>query len=532
MSSNLLVSSACASKAFLIILVGGAINPVVGAALIHPDITLHGPHSSFRGSAKDESRSPLSSAFPDDSESTLAQAAHAYLIPGKSDFHVQGGGDPIHTGKTAFWPPDQGNGLVAWIFAVLFVVMIASVPVILHFFRGDIKFTFIIVLEGLSLLLWLSVGLVCFTQVVEFQSPHFGNDSRTLTLVEAVYLFAQILTTVGYGDITPAHVGGQVIVGCFVLVTIILIAELISELSSIVSERAEKHVAAALEEASAKLGNSSSRSTEGVIGKTSSTSMFSLVVSLLLFAAMVLCGTCFFHFYPGEGKTLGQGVYMSIITLSTVGFGAFTADTEGGKVFASFWMVLGVASLGYFVTSFSEYVLAMREHDAQHTEKYDHAADDLLDMEFVNHHGRVDQVGYLRYALLKYHIAPKNEIDSILRQFQALDHNQSGKVSVEVVKQMSVSPTGDILVIPERLLNKSGDEKGGKGKGKERQKPEADKAVPPELGTPVLLPSSFRAGPRSMQQNYQDAVEEAKGKGKGKGKTGSSSSSFYFHMDV
>ena len=59
------------------------------------------------------------------------------------------------------------------------------------------------------------------------------GSTRTLTLVEAVYLFAQILTTVGYGDITPAHVGGQVIVGCIVFVAIILIAELISELSTI-----------------------------------------------------------------------------------------------------------------------------------------------------------------------------------------------------------------------------------------------------------------------------------------------------------
>merc|ERR1719160_2102833 len=121
--------------------------------------------------------------------------------------------------------------------------MIASVPLVIHLFRSQKRLTLVIFLEGLALLAWLIIGLVCFTQFVEFQSPHFGNDIRTLTLVEAVYLFAQILTTVGYGDITPAHAGGQALIACFVLVAIILIAEMISELSTIVTERAEKHFA-------------------------------------------------------------------------------------------------------------------------------------------------------------------------------------------------------------------------------------------------------------------------------------------------
>ena len=41
------------------------------------------------------------------------------------------------------------------------------------------------------------------------------------------------------------------------------------------------------------------------------------------------------------------------------------------------------------------------------------------------------------------------------------------------------------------------------GKG---AKTASSQPLPPTLGTPVKLPSSFRGGPRSMQQNYQDAV--------------------------
>merc|ERR1719265_31767 len=84
----------------------------------------------------------------------------------------------------------------------------------------------------------------------------------------------------------------------------------------------------------------------------------------------------------------------------------------------------------------------MREKDEGHKEKYDEAADDVLQRECVDHHGRVDELGYLKYALMKYHIAPKDEIDSILKQFKALDRDNRGSISVELIKQLSVTSPG------------------------------------------------------------------------------------------
>lgn len=447
-----------ASFCSLVILLTEAVKPVVGAvaarrvdAFLSKDVPGH--HSvkegnpTFAGalghSPQDADQlvldePPMAGAL---GHRSVDQAIRTPVTQGKPDEEVMEEREKkvIHTKEHTFWPPDQGNGLIAWIFAALFIVMIASVPVVIHYFRNHQQLTLVIFLEGLAVLVWLITGLVCFTQLIEFQSPHFGSDLRTLTLVEAVYLFAQILTTVGYGDITPAHAGGQAIVAAFVFVTIILIAEMISELSLIILERAEKHVSYALEEASARLGVDSSRA--GVQDKTSPRS---LLIAMLIFSIMVAIGTLFYHFYPGEGKTWAQGIYMSIITLTTVGFGAFTAETEAGKVFGAFWMVTGVVCLGYVVTCFAEYLLAIKERDAQQNEdeirKHDAAAEDVLHMEYVNHQGKVDELGYLRYALLKFDICAKEDIESILRQFRALDRDRSGTVSIDLVTKMTMSP--------------------------------------------------------------------------------------------
>merc|ERR1719171_2788526 len=88
-----------------------------------------------------------------------------------------------------------------------------------------------------------------------------------------------------------------------------------------------------------------------------------VISSAIVFCGFVLLGTSFFTLYPGENKTAGQGIYMSLITLSTVGFGAFTPTTHGGMVFGAFWMLFGVASLASLVSSRAAFAMALMNFD-------------------------------------------------------------------------------------------------------------------------------------------------------------------------
>jgi len=195
---------------------------------------------------------------------------------------------------------------------------------------------------------------------------------------------SQVITTVGYGDITPPKPRGQVFVGLYVLMSLFVIAVLVSDLVAHVmdhaqkyqqklaskvtqrveeeEEKAEEEAAAAAEENAATpsesptepkknrpkgkaLERQRTKAAEELLQKIEKPSFGPLVGSLSCFGFFAITWIFFFHFYPGEGKTWLQAIYMSVITLSTVGFGAFTPNTEGGKVFAAFWMIFGSAAL-------------------------------------------------------------------------------------------------------------------------------------------------------------------------------------------
>jgi voltage-gated potassium channel Kch len=227
----------------------------------------------------------------------------------------------------------------------VFVGIIAASPVAPHLKPGAPPPTKAHYCESLCLLVWLFSGLYLFTHVIRFQSPHFAA-SRTLRLEESVYLISQIVTTVGYGDVTPAQVPGQLVIGFYAFVSTILVTQILSDLVNSFEDVIERRLSRAL---------TTGEETPRTAAQTQRQKLWDAFVPVIqsggVFISFVTLGSVFFCLYPGEGKTLGQAIYMSTITLSTVGFGAFTPVTRTGMVFAAYWMLFGVGSLGALVSA-------------------------------------------------------------------------------------------------------------------------------------------------------------------------------------
>merc|ERR1719343_678881 len=102
---------------------------------------------------------------------------------------------------------------------------------------------------------------------------------------------------------------------------------------------------------------------------TSQVDYSTLLKSAAAFSVMVFIGALFWHYYPGEEKTWLQAVYMCVITLSTVGFGAFTATTPGGMVFGAFWMLFGVAALAGVIGSYVEIMVHVKARERNDPDK-------------------------------------------------------------------------------------------------------------------------------------------------------------------
>ncbi|CAJ1462206.1 unnamed protein product, partial [Effrenium voratum] len=81
-------------------------------------------------------------------------------------------------------------------------------------------------------------------------------------------------------------------------------------------------------------------------------------------------GTVFYSYYPGEGKTPWEAFYMSVQTLTTVGFGDLYPVTAGGRAFATVWMLLGVTAAANTIVTMTDAILKYRrELKAEHLTK-------------------------------------------------------------------------------------------------------------------------------------------------------------------
>lgn len=289
--------------------------------------------------------------------------------------------------------------------------------------------------------MWLALagGVYLFTQVLLFQSSHFDTQ-RPLTMVECVYLMSQILTTVGYGDITPAKPRGQVFVALYVILSLVVIANVLSEVIGLTTSHIEKHA-----EQMQKLWEQAVQ--RQVSGKHSEEDRAKLSAgrwvrthlqplpwknflnSLLTWLLCVLIGVLFFVNYPGENRTPFQAVYMSVITLSTVGFGAFTPLTEMGKAFGAFWMLFGSAAMLGLVSSCCELIAVMKMRE-QLDPKQAQANDAELALQQPP---RMDNYAFLRFGLLQSNATSQFDLQLFETIFKELGPDSDGTVSKDAI---------------------------------------------------------------------------------------------------
>jgi voltage-gated potassium channel Kch len=290
--------------------------------------------------------------------------------------------------------------------AILWITMVAGMPFLVIKIEGK-EFTRTQAIVFFTMWLILFSGIFLFTQILYFQSNHF-EFSRRLTIVESVYFLAQVLTTVGYGDVTPATPRAQVFVALYVLFSLLVIANVLSEVGDCISKQLRKMGALVVREyrqaqsvvdgvqdrisfwrASDDTGEKGCLS-EAIVPLTRAEKLqlkpmryfeatpptleyLSVLGAVCQFTFFVVVGVLFYHHYPGEEKTIFNAVYMSVITLSTVGFGVVTPQTEAGKVFGAFWMLFGSAALVGVITALTDLYDQIKRNEQWH--KRDHVAE-------------------------------------------------------------------------------------------------------------------------------------------------------------
>ena len=80
-----------------------------------------------------------------------------------------------------------------------------------------------------------------------------------------------------------------------------------------------------------------------------------LTVGTISLGGVFLTGTLWYKFM--EGWSWEEAAYMTVITLTTVGFGETNPLSRQGRLFTIALIVLGVVTIGYMINRFTEAVI-------------------------------------------------------------------------------------------------------------------------------------------------------------------------------
>lgn len=339
----------------------------------------------------------------------------------------------------------------------LWLVMVGSIPIVIACVESHLTWADFV--QGAFLLVWLCGGVFACCSKVEFRGSWDGF--RCLTVTETIYWMAQVITTVGYGDIVPAHKKGQLFVAVFVLVTMVIIADMVGTAAVIVFDRMIKRQ------------DVGTLSRQGKLVAQSDSNRLPLqefLQAILVFAGFVVLGALVYSNIPGEDKTLFESAYMGIITLSTVGFGTFTAKTEGGMAFGAFWMIFGVTALLRVASSVSELLHAIHERGKPHrlVSKDFGQICDAISIDPHDSQVQIDRTQFLKMVLLRSNVVAREDLEQIKGAFLSFQPGHHGKVDLGAIQQhvkdlTSVQTSGradahaDKHLQPQSLLRGSGD---------------------------------------------------------------------------
>lgn len=351
----------------------------------------------------------------------------------------------ITTYKVAkLWPDHSSFSLGAqYFFACTWIALIALLPFIIPLMDQKVV-TVTQKITGASMLTVLFGGLYLFTNVILFESVHF-DQTRPLTIVECIYFMSQVITTVGYGDIVPAKPRGQVFVALYVLGALFVIGMIVSQVI--------EHCAALLhEKREILLGatprnddfrgfrvNKEDRATLHDLLHPERPSMQSLLTSIAVYAAITFIWVVFFSTMPGENKTVGESFYMALITMSTVGLGAFTPLTEEGMIFNAFFMIVGSASMVNVIGQFCDFVAQLNEFQRFDTDSKKNAIEVLK--RAMAKSDKVTELEFFKFIVLYDEVMTEGEVEGILQVFGDLkpDDGAVDFCSVEQAMEMERS---------------------------------------------------------------------------------------------
>jgi len=183
------------------------------------------------------------------------------------------------------------------------------------------------------LLIYLSFGVLIYS----FNTDHFSGV-ETHPVVDALYFCIVTMCTIGYGDIAPLTPATKVFACVFVLVGFGFIDILLSGVVNYVLDLQENMILAGIH-----MGRR--RSQQGfsardyIVDVAKGRMRIRLKVCLALGVVLLCIGMGALVLYFVEDLDWIDSVYLSVMSVTTVGYGDRAFKTLPGRLFASVWLL-------------------------------------------------------------------------------------------------------------------------------------------------------------------------------------------------
>ncbi|WOK96059.1 two-pore potassium channel 5-like [Canna indica] len=263
------------------------------------------------------------------------------------------------------------------------------------------------------LLVYLFLGVLVYST-----NPQGFSGVETHAAVDAFYFCIVTLCTIGYGDIAPLTPATKVFACVFVLVGFGLIDVLLAGAVSYVLDLQESAILA------------SARGDSYLIDVEKGRMRIRMKVALAVGVVVLCIGAGVVGLYLLEGLNWVDAMYLSVMSVTTVGYGDHAFKTMTGRIFASFWLLLSTLAVARAFLYLAEARINKRHRMiVKWVLQRDLTVDDLLAAD-LNQNGFISKSEFVIYKLKEMGKIDEKDIRLICNQFNKLDPNNTGKITL------------------------------------------------------------------------------------------------------
>ncbi|XP_073018932.1 two-pore potassium channel 3-like [Primulina eburnea] len=277
-----------------------------------------------------------------------------------------------------------------------------------------------IIRQGFVLLIiYLGLGVIMYSL-----SKDKFKGTETHPVVDALYFCVVTMCTIGYGDITPDSTVTKLFSITFVLVGFGFVDILLTGVLSFVLDLQENYLLKTIKSRGAHDPGSY------IIDVKKGRMRIRMKVSLAL-GVVVLCigtGVAFMHFV--ERLDWMDSFYLSVMSVTTVGYGDRAFNSLSGRVFASIWLLLSTVAVARAFLYLAEARVDKRNRSmAKWVLGQDMTVAQFLAAD-IDNHGFVTKSEFIVYKLKEMGKVSEKDILQISKQFERLDSGNCGKITL------------------------------------------------------------------------------------------------------